>query len=156
MTYTTCHYADADADFGRLTSSLIAIIGGKGEEFHAWGCTNYMDSRIILTINYLQKKRRLTMNNMKQIAIVYEDFLSCMVCEDGTYIVCGGQYELILPKEKVRRFFKQVEIEISSPKLLWIVLSAAIGISSVLLVKYIQVLLYPDFPHKLFVFVFGS
>lgn len=95
-------------NFGRISFALTAILGkGRLESYHAWGGTNYLDMRIILVLNYLRSKRRLTLEHVQQLSLLYEDFLKCMVQDDNTYQLYGGTYKLLRPTETVRQAFRE-------------------------------------------------
>lgn len=98
-------------NYSRISLKLIDILGGDQKETnYAWGCTSYMDMRIILVLNYMRNKRKLTPQNLQQLSDLYEDFLACMVEHDGTYQLYGGTYKLLHPVQTVRQSFTQAAL----------------------------------------------
>lgn len=108
---------NVNENFGRISQSIIWIVGGKAcDSDYIRNCSNCVDGRIMLAVQYLDRKKKLTRKRLKDLSELYEDFLRCMVSEDQTYQMYGKTHKLLQSSETVRAHFQAMLMQTTTAR----------------------------------------
>ena len=87
-------------DICRRLHKIIDVEGNFKKQLKAYGCTNYMDARIIYSMKYLMGENALTKEKLQALRDLYVDFVKAT--SDGKYYLSeSGNYTLIAQPETV-------------------------------------------------------